>query len=183
MTDGNVDRINLNVPTDLKERLKQSDESQTKQVVEALEIYFGESQTGNRAAIERQIQRYQQQKARGQQMIQNGRDMVEEAEEGISRLNDRLEQLQHDNETYQESLTEVLDEMRDGKTHSVWEDHATVQRISRQHDKTPNTVIDDLKARSEFDESRFEQQLGKPDDDELDLDDEVDLDYEWGDAE
>lgn len=179
MTDG-CTRTNVDLPDVLWERLDSATDSKKEQIVEALEIYFGEEQTGNRAAIERQIQRYQQQKARGQQTLQDARDMVEEAEEGISGLNQRLEQIDQDEETYGESLDELLEDMQvDG--YSVWEEHAQVQRIATEQGKPTSTVLDDLRARSDLDHSRFEQQLHQTEDDDLDLDGEIDVEYDnWG---
>lgn len=181
MTDG-CTRTNVDLPDELWERLDSSNDSKKEQIVEALEIYFGEEQTGNRAAIERQIQRYQQQKARGQQMIQNGRDMVEEAEEGISRLNERLDQIEHEDETYEESLEELIEQLRENPSIHATEDYKSVKRIAKEHGKPASVVVDDLEARSDLDESRFQPKLHESDDDGLDLDDEVDLDYEWGES-
>jgi len=84
-------------------------------------------------------------------------------------------------EQKEQKIDGKLEDMQDDGGYSVWEDHPTVARISRDHGKTPSTVIDDLKSRSDLDPSRFEQQLAQGDEEQLDLDDEVDLDYEWGD--
>lgn len=182
MSDGN-ERLNVVLPAELKERLKSGDDSMKSQIVEALEIYFGQGETSSRAAIERQIQRYEEKRARGRQMIQDGEDMVSEAEDALEALQIRLEKLERQDETYEEALDEQIEDMQDDGSFSVWEDHPTVERISRDHGKTPSTVIDDLKDRSDIDPSRFEQQLGRGDDEQLDLDDEVDLEYDWGEAE
>ena len=169
VTDDSVSRINLNVPAELKERLKQGDDSQTEQVVEALEIYFGEEQTGNRAAIERQIQRYEEQKARGRRMVQDGEDMVKEAEAGISRLKARLESLEASKASYEDDMDELLAEMDENRT-TVWETHPSVERIAREHGKPSSDVLEDLKDRSDLHESFFSQ--GAPEvDDEIDTSD------------
>lgn len=167
MTDDNVSRINLNVPAELKERLKQGDDSQTNQVVEALEIYFGEEQTGNRAAIERQIQRYEEQKARGRRMVQDGEDMVKEAEAGISRLKSRLETLEASTASYVEDMDELLDEMNENRT-TVWETHPSVERIAREHGEPADDVLEDLKERSDLHESFFS--MGAPEVEEEKID-------------
>lgn len=181
MSDGN-ERLHVHLPTELKERLKTGDGSMKSQIVEALEIYFGQGETSSRAAIERQIQRYEEKRARGRQMIQDGENIVSEAEDALEALNRRLTELERQDETYHEAVDELIEDMRDGSGYSVWEDHPTIERISRDHGKRPSTVINDLKSRCDLDASRFEQQLGQPDDDQFDLDDEVDLDYEWGEA-
>lgn len=170
MSDGNYARINLNVPADLKERLKQGNDSQTEQIVEALEIYFGEEQSGNRAAIERQIQRYEEQKARGKQMKQDGEDMIKEAESGIRRLKARLDSLEQSEQSYEEDLGELLQEMEE-QPMAVWADHPSATRIAREHDKSPSTVIDDLKERSDLNETFFGE--GAPE-----VDDTPDFDYD-----
>ena len=167
VTDDNVSRINLNVPAELKERLKQGDDSQTNQVVEALEIYFGEEQTGNRAAIERQIQRYEEQKARGRRMVQDGEDMVKEAEAGISRLKSRLETLEASTASYVEDMDELLDEMNENRT-TVWETHPSVERIAREHGEPADDVLEDLKERSDLHESFFS--MGAPEVEEEKID-------------
>jgi chromosome segregation ATPase len=167
VTDDNVSRINLNVPAELKERLKQGDDSQTNQVVEALEIYFGEEQTGNRAAIERQIQRYEEQKARGRRMVQDGEDMVKEAEAGISRLKSRLETLEASTASYVEDMDELLDEMNENRT-TVWETHPSVERIAREHGEPADDVLKDLKERSDLHESFFS--MGAPEVEEEKID-------------
>ena len=153
MSDGN-DRLHCHIPTELKERMESTDEPITKQVVEALEIYFGEDQTGNRAAVERQIQRYQEQKARAQQMIQNGEDMLNEAEQGIARLESRLNQLEENSRSYDDDLDDLLDDMHK-QNMSVQVDNVTVQRIAREHDRSAKTVHDDLQDRSDLHESYF----------------------------
>ena len=170
MTDDNVSRINLNVPAELKERLKQGDDSQTNQVVEALEIYFGEEQTGNRAAIERQIQRYEEQKARGRRMVQDGEDMVKEAEAGISRLKSRLETLEASTASYVEDMDELLDEMNENRT-TVWETHPSVERIAREHGEPAGDVLEDLKERSDLHESFFSQGAPEVEEEKIDTSD------------
>jgi len=170
MSDGNTERINLDVPADLKERLRQSDDTQTEQVIEALEIYFGDEQSGNRAAIERQIQRYEEQKARGKRMKQDGEDMIREAESGIRRLKKRLEELEQSKLTYGDDLDELLGEM-ERQEMAVWDDHPSVERIARAHDKDTSAVLDDLRARSDLDESFFTE--GPPD-----VDDGPDKEYD-----
>ena len=177
MSDENTARINLNVPTDLKERLKQGNDSQTEQVVEALEIYFGEEQSGNRAAIERQIQRDEGQKARGKQMIHDGEDMVQEAEEGIRRLNSRLDSLEQSASNYEDDLDELLAEMEANEM-AVWDDHPSAVRIAREHDKNTDTVMDDLKERADLNETFFGE--GAP---EVDETPEFDIDINVGDRE
>lgn len=170
MSDGNTERINLDVPADLKERLKQSDDTQTEQVVEALEIYFGEEQSGNRAAIERQIQRFEEQRARGERMKQDGQDMVKEAESGIRRLEQRLEELEQSKLTYGDDLDELLGEMEHQEM-AVFDGHPSIDRIARAHDKDTTTVLDDLRARSDLHESFFTR--GPPD-----VDDGPDKEYD-----
>lgn len=177
MSDENTARINLNVPADLKERLKQGNDSQTEQVVEALEIYFGEQQSGSRAAIERQIQRYEEQKARGKQMKQDGEDMIREAEAGIRRLNARLDSLQQSEATYDDDLDELLQEMEANEM-AVWADHPSTVRIAREHDKSTSTVMDDLKERSDLNETFFGE--GAP---EVDNTPEFDIDFNTGGSE
>lgn len=172
MSDGK-ERLHCHIPTELKERMNSSDEPITKQVVEALEIYYGEDQTGNRAAVERQIQRYQEQKARAQQMIQDGEDMLKEAEQGISRLEQRLTQLEQKTRSYDDDLDELLSDMRERQM-SVQPDNVSVQRIAREHQRSAKGVIDDLQERADLDESYFTP--GKPD-----VEDEDDVEYDnWG---
>ena len=155
-----VERLDAHIPADLKERLKQSDDTQTEQVIEALEIYFGDEQSGNRAAIERQIQRYEEQKARGKRMKQDGEDMIREAESGIRRLKKRLEELEQSKLTYGDDLDELLDEM-DRQEMAVFDGHPSIDRIARAHDKDTATVLDDLRRRSDLHESFFTE--GPPD--------------------
>jgi len=159
MTDGK-ERLHCHIPTELKERMDSTDEAITKQVVEALEIYYGEDQTGNRAAVERQIQRYQEQKARAQQMIQDGEDLLKEAEQGISRLEDRLTQLEQHTRSYDDDLDELLSDMED-RQRSVQADSVSVQRIAREHGRSSKAVLDDLQSRNDLDESYFTP--GSPD--------------------
>lgn len=173
------ERLNVILPAELKERLRSGDDSMKSQIVEALEIYFGQGETSSRAAIERQIQRYEEKRARGRQMIQDGEDMVSEAEDALEALHQRLDEMERKDETYEQALDEQIEDMCEG-SYSIWEAHPTVERISRDHGKPASVVIDDLKARSDLNDSRFEEQLGQPDDSDLDLDDEVDLDYDWG---
>jgi len=152
-TDG-VKRTNIELPAEMWERLDQNSDSKKAQVVEALEIYFGEEQSGSRSAIERQIQRFQEQRARGQQMIQNGEDMVNEAEQGISRLKTRLEELNEADENYTDAIDEQLAFMEQ-QQESVFRGHPTVERIARDHGKTQSDVLTDMKARSSLNESYF----------------------------
>jgi chromosome segregation ATPase len=158
-----VERLDAHIPTELKERLRQSDSTQKEQVVEALEIYFGEEQSGNRAAIERQIQRYEQQKARGKRMKQDGEDMISEAESGIRRLKERLESLEQSKLTYGDDLDELLGEM-ERQEMAVFDDHPSITRIARAHDKRTATVLDDLRDRSDLHESFFSEGAPEVDD-------------------
>ena len=153
-------RLDAHIPADLKERLKQSDDTQTEQVIEALEIYFGDEQSGNRAAIERQIQRYEEQKARGKRMKQDGEDMIREAESGIRRLKSRLEDLEQSKLGYADELDELLGEM-ERQQMAVFHGHPSIDRIARAHDKDASAVLDDLRARSDLHESFFTE--GPPD--------------------
>jgi len=166
------ERLHCHIPPELKERMDSSDESLKEQVVEALEIYFGEDQTGSRAAVERQIQRYQEQKARGRQMIQDGESMVDEAEAGIERLKSRLEQMEASDRSYEEDLDSLLEHMQE-QTMAVFADHESVKRIARDHTKSVSTVLDDLQSRSELNGSFFtEGPVESPDD--------SGLEYDWG---
>jgi chromosome segregation ATPase len=172
-----VERLDAHIPSELKERLRQSDSTQKEQVVEALEIYFGEEQSGNRAAIERQIQRYEQQRARGKRMKQDGEDMIREAESGIRRLKERLEELEQSKLTYGDDLDELLGEM-DKQEMAVWEEHPSIDRIARAHDKDRRAVVDDLRSRSDLHESFFTE--GPPD---VDDGPEQEYDINVGDSE
>jgi broad specificity phosphatase PhoE len=164
------ERIDAYVPAELKERLRHSDGTQKEQIVEALEIYFGDRESGNKAAIERQIQRYQEQRARAKQEIQRGEQRLEEAEEGIRRLEARLEMLEASATSYEDDLDELLTEM-EAEEHSVWEDHPSVVRISNDHGEPPDDVLDDLRERSDLNETFFT--MGRPDtgDEEIDISD------------
>lgn len=170
MSDETV-RLDAHIPADLKERLKQGDDTQTEQVIEALEIYFGDEQSGNRAAIERQIQRYEEQKARGKRMKQDGEDMIREAESGIRRLKTRLDELEQSKLNYGDDLDELLDEM-EREEMSVFVGHPSIDRIARAHDKNTSAVLDDLRTRSDLDESFFTE--GPPD-----VEDTLDTDYDF----
>ena len=176
MSDG-TERLDAHIPAELKERLRQGDSTQTEQVVEALEIYFGEQQSGSRAAIERQIQRYEEQKARGKQMKQDGEDMIQEAEAGIRRLNARLDSIQQSEATYGDDLDELLQEMEANEM-AVWADHPSTVRIAREHDKATDTVMDDLEERSDLNETFFGE--GAP---EVDDTPEFDIDFNTGGSE
>jgi chromosome segregation ATPase len=174
MSDSNeTKRTNVDLPLELWERLDQNDASKKDQVVEALEIFFGEEQSGSRTAIERQIQRFQEQRARGQQMIQNGENMVEEAEEGISRLKSRLDEIETADKEYTETLDDQLAHMK-AEQQSIFEGHPTLERIAREHGKTQTEVLDDMKERSSLNNDYFTE--GRPEDDSLSI-------GEWGDDE
>jgi predicted nucleic acid-binding Zn-ribbon protein len=173
MSDSEKKRMNLELPTEMWERLDQNDETKKGQIVEALEIFFGEEQSGSRSAIERQIQRFQEQRARGQQMIQNGEDMVSEAEEGISRLKARLDELEAASEDYDATIDEQLAFMAD-EDESVFEGHPTIERIARDHGKTQSEVLNDLRSRSKLNESYFTE--GPPE-----MSDTPSVDDYWGD--
>lgn len=172
---GDVERLDAHIPSELKERLRQGDATQKEQVVEALEIYFGEDQSGNRAAIERQIQRYEEQKARGEQMKQDGEDMIREAESGIRRLKARLDSLEQSEASYEDDLDELLEEMEANEM-AVWSDHPSAVRIAREHDTTTDTVMADLEERADLNETFFGE--GAP---EIDETPEFDIDINVGD--
>lgn len=160
MTEKEKKRMNLELPIELWERLHQSSDTKKGQIVEALEIYYGDKQTGSRAAIERQIQRFEEQRARGKQLVRDGEDMIEEAEEGISRLKSRLDELESSDQKYSDALDEQLEYMRnDGAV--IFEGHPSLERIANDHGKTQSEVLDDLRNRSDLDESYFTQ--GSPD--------------------
>ena len=169
MTDGE-ERLDAYVPADLKERLRHADATQKEQVVEALEIYFGERNSGNRAAIERQIQRYEEQRSRAKREIQQGKQRLDEAEEGINRLKARLESLEASKASYEDDMDELLAEMDENRT-TVWETHPSVERIAREHGKPSSDVLEDLKDRSDLHESFFSQGAPEVDDDEIDISD------------
>lgn len=173
MTGDQKKRMNLELPVEMWERLDQNDDTKKGQIVEALEIFFGEEQSGSRSAIERQIQRFQEQRARGQQMIQNGEDMVNEAEEGISRLKARLDELNAADEQYTDAIDEQLAFMEQ-QQESVFRGHPTVERIARDHGKTQSEVLTDMKDRSSLNESYFTE--GSPE-----QPDTPSVDDYWGD--
>jgi len=164
------ERIDAYVPADLKERLRHSDGTQKEQIVEALEIYFGDRESGNKAAIERQIQRYEEQRARAKQEIQQGKQRLEEAEEGIRRLNARLESLEASTASYVEDMDELLDEMNENRT-TVWETHPSVERIAREHGEPADDVLEDLKERSDLHESFFSQGAPEVEEEKIDTSD------------
>jgi len=164
MSDSNeTKRTNVEIPVEMWERLDQNDDSKKDQMVEALEIFFGEQQSGSRSAIEHQIQRFQEQRARGQQMIQNGEDMVKEAEEGISRLKARLEDLEADDQAYADIIDEQLAYLEE-QEQSIFEGHPTLERIANEHGKTQSEVLDDMQERSSLNDSFFTQGAPEQDD-------------------
>lgn len=156
MTGEEKKRMNLELPVVLWERLDQSSETKKGQIVEALEIYYGDKQGGSRAAIERQIQRFQEQRARGEQLKRDGNDMIEEAEEGISRLKSRLDELEASDQQYSDALDEQLDYMIE-ENEPIFEGHASLERISNNHGKTQSEVLTDLRERSDLDDSFFSE--------------------------
>jgi len=103
-------------------------------------------------------------------MKQDGEDMIREAESGIRRLKKRLEELEQSKLTYGDDLDELLGEM-ERQEMAVWDDHPSVERIARAHDKDTSAVLDDLRARSDLDESFFTE--GPPD-----VDDGPDKEYD-----
>lgn len=152
---GEEERLHAYIPPDLKEKLKNGDKSQREQVIEALEIYYGEDNAGNREAIKRQINRFREQKARGEQLIEQGKNMKREAEDGIQRLESRLDSIEQTKLGYEEELQNLLATMEDEQM-AVFEDHARVQSISNAHDKAPQEVLADLRELSDLDPSYFE---------------------------
>lgn len=154
MTADGEARLHAQIPDALKEKLRQADGTMTENLVEALEIYFGEAQSDSRAAIKRQINRLEEQRARGQQLIQDGTDMVEEAEEGIQRLEKRLEELDGQTTSYDSALDDLLVEMTE-EEFTVQPDHGRVKRIAKRFNKTRDEVFSDLKDRSDLHESYF----------------------------
>ena len=150
-----VERLHAHIPLDLKEKLKSGDGSQRDQVVEALEIYFGEENAGNREAINRQINRFKEQKARGEQLIQQGEEMKREAEAGIERLQSRLDSIEQTKLGYDQELKNLLVTI-DEESMAVFEGHARVQSIANAHDKAPVKVLNDLREQSDLNDSYFE---------------------------
>lgn len=165
VTTDNGARLHAEIPDALKEKLRQADGTMTENLVEALEIYFGEAQADSRAAIKRQINRLEEQRARGQQLIQDGEDMVQEAEEGLQRLEKRLEELDGQTTSYDSALDDLLVDMTE-EDMSVQPDHGRVKRLAKRFNKSRDEVFTDLKERSDLHESYFTP--GAPEEPETD---------------
>jgi chromosome segregation ATPase len=157
--------LRAEIPVALKEKLRQNDGTIKDQLVEALEIYFGESQADSRAAIKRQINRYEEQKAKGEQLIADGEDMVSEAESGIERLQQKLQTLDAELTSYDDALDDLLVEMGEQEM-SVQPDHGRIKELAAQFNKPTDTVHSDLQARSDLNESFFTAGAPEPDDDD-----------------
>lgn len=147
MTDEET-RLHAYIPEDQDRRLEQGEKSKKEQVVEALELYFGEGNS-NREAVKRQIARYKEHRARGQQLVQNGQEMVSEANERIAALEKKLESMEESVQAYDDAQDEILHKMQSERT-SVFVDHAQIQEIAQNHDLTPQEVLADLKERSDL---------------------------------
>lgn len=152
-------RLDAHIPVRLKEKLRQAEETQTDAVIEALEIYFGEGTAGSREAIERQIQRLTEQKAKAEQRKQTAEEQIREAEEGIARLRNRLDAMEHTAESYEDALDEQLAYMEENTT-SVFVGHASAKRIARDHDRSEEEVVEDLRERSDLHPTYFTE--GRP---------------------
>ena len=104
-------------------------------------------------------------------------DATKKAESGIRRLKERLEELEQSKLTYGDDLDELLGEM-DKQEMAVWEEHPSIDRIARAHDKDRRAVLDDLRSRSDLHESFFTE--GPPD---VDDGPEQEYDINVGDSE
>lgn len=153
MTSDDETRLHAHIPVDQDRRLEQGEKSKKEQVVEALELYFGEGDS-NREAVKRQIARYKEHRARGQQLVQNGKEMVSEANERIAALEQKLESMEESVQAYDDAQDEILHKMRSERT-SVFPSHAQIEEIAQKHDLAPEEVIADLKERSDLSPDYF----------------------------
>lgn len=147
MTD-DEERLHAYIPAEYDRRLSQACESKKEQVVEALELYFGDAKT-SRQAIERQLSRMREKRAKGEQLVQTGEDMMHNAQENIDRLEEKLAQIEESVHSYDDALDEITAEMHNAQT-SRFPEHAQIQEIAQTHDETPDDVISDLKERSDL---------------------------------
>lgn len=154
MTDGGEERLHVHIPEEYSEKLDRADETKKDQILDALSLYFGDEEPESRAAIERNIQRFREQKAKGEQMIADGEAMVREADEAIENLESRLEDVETTDDDYAADLDDVIDQMRDGPM-AVFLGHTSITRIANTHGKGEQAVIDDIRDRTDFDESFF----------------------------
>lgn len=164
-----TERLVAEVPPPLKERFRQMDGSITENVVEAMEIYAGEGQSDSKAAIERQISRFREQKRKGERMKNDAEEMIEEAEDGIDRLQAKLERLEASSASYEDDLDDLIQDLRENQR-AVFEDHPSIERIAGEHGKTQQQVLDDLEERSDLNETYFTE--GRPEETPMDEVDE-----------
>lgn len=148
MTSNDEERLHAFIPQDQSRRLEQGDKSKKEQVVEALELYFGEGDS-NKEAVKRQIARYKEHRARGQQLVQNGREMVTEADERIAALEEKLATMEESVQKYADAQDDLLHKVQSERS-SVFPEHAQIQEIAQTYDRTPTEVISDLKDRSDL---------------------------------
>lgn len=153
MTDGK-ERVHCEIPADLKERLRQSEQSQTDTIVEALELYWGEEAMGTEASIRRQINRYREQKARGEQLVQSGEEMIKEANRGINNLQSRLDQLEASSREYDEALEEMLNWMEE-HTRPIFVGMSRLDDLAAEFSRDPESIHEDLRDRSDLPEEYF----------------------------
>jgi len=162
MTRDDQDEVQLatEVPREYKTRLKRGDDTIKDQLLDALSMYFGEAEPESRAAIERNLQRFREQKAKGEQMVADGETMIHEADEAIENLESRLEDAETTDDDYAADLDDVIAQMRDAPM-AVFPGHASITRIANTHGKSEQAVIDDIRERTDLDASHFGR--GRPD--------------------
>lgn len=140
------------LPPETKELLQSQDMFMWEAIVEAAHAYYGGEQLNSIPAVRREMDRNRRDK----------RDLVEEIherEDEVDRLNQRYEELEahlhkleEQQETYEQGMDALLDDMVDSDMH-VFVDHTRVQDLARKEyagttDEKQAAVLADLRERA-----------------------------------
>ncbi len=159
MTD--EERLVAEIPGHLKERVDVDAKTNKEIVTEALQVYYGVADGDGLQALRHRLEQEQERKERLQREKERKEEKLNETADNIERLQSQLEQFTEDLDDYEEELADLIAQAEENSKMNLLADIKPVRDIADRHDKSPETVIEDVRERSDFDDGRFTRGRGR----------------------
>lgn len=150
-----VERLVAEIPAHLKERVDVDEKTNKAVVTEALRVYYGVADGDGLQALRHRHEQERERLERLQDREEELKERKKEAREKVERLQSQLQEFTANLDDYEAELEDVVAWAKEGKTRNIVDDLKMVREIAGRHDKTPETVVNDIKDRSDLPEEKF----------------------------
>jgi len=168
MSRENEETIATRVPEWVHQSLKESDDTISGQVREALEFYLVDKQA-EKFRLRAQLDAKREQQEGDKQRRSMLDERIEDRAAAIEDLEQQIAEFEEDTPDYTEMVEELCAIMTEHNA-NITPDNPKVQRIARVHDKKVWEILDDLKDRTGLPDDRFEPPKQSTLDDDANVD-------------